>query len=247
MSDQSIQTHKLSWRTARIESVVTRTPTVKSFFFRFDEPLRFVAGQHMDVRLTSDDGYQAQRSYSIASAPENAECIELAIEKLADGEVSPFFHDVATSGDEIELRGPIGGHFLWRAEDGGPVLLVGGGSGVVPLACMVRHRAARDAAVPMALVHSARAPADLIFGDELRLLSDRNDGFRYFATLTRALGPGIASGRISAPLLQEALSALRSTPATTYVCGSNAFVEAATELLIELGIAPGVIRTERYG
>src|SRR5689334_14540584 len=139
MPEDSARTPKLAWRSARIDSIIQLTPTVKSFFFRFDEPLRFVAGQHMDVRLTAADGYQAQRSYSIASRPEDAARIELVIEKLDDGEVSPFFHEVAAVGDEIELRGPIGGHFLWRAQDGGPVLLVGGGSGVVPLACMVRH------------------------------------------------------------------------------------------------------------
>src|SRR5690242_18429450 len=189
---------KIAWHTATVESIVVRTPTVKSFFFRFEEPLRFIAGQHMDVRLTAPDGYQAQRSYSIASAPESNDAIELAIERLEDGEVSPFFHDTVAVGDEIELRGPIGGHFIWSADDGGPVLLIGGGSGVVPLACMLRHRAARGSAIPVALLYSARTAADLIYGDELQGLHARRDGFHYFPTLTRETGAlsSMRAGRI---------------------------------------------------
>ncbi|TIT29198.1 MAG: oxidoreductase, partial [Mesorhizobium sp.] len=129
------------WQTARIVRIEKRTPRVTSFFFKLSRPFVHQAGQHVDVRLTAPDGYQARRSYSIASAPESRGTIELAIERLEDGEVSPFFHEVAAIGDEIELRGPLGGHFIWSASDGGPILLVGGGSGVVPLMAMVRHRA----------------------------------------------------------------------------------------------------------
>ncbi|RUW71226.1 FAD-binding oxidoreductase, partial [Mesorhizobium sp. M1E.F.Ca.ET.063.01.1.1] len=128
------------WQTATISRIEKRTPRVTSFWFQPSRPFTHLAGQHVDVRLTAPDGYQARRSYSIASAPEAGAGIELAIERLDDGEVSPFFHDVAAVGDEIELRGPLGGHFIWEASDGGPVLLVGGGSGVVPLMAMVRHR-----------------------------------------------------------------------------------------------------------
>jgi ferredoxin-NADP reductase len=240
---------KLAWQTAVVAAIETRTPTVRSYFFRLPQPMRFVAGQHMDVRLTAPDGYQAQRSYSIASAPESADLVELAIERLPDGEVSPFFHDVAAIGDEIELRGPIGGHFNWSVDDGGPLLLVGGGSGVVPLVCMLRHRAARGSTVPAALVYSARTAADLIFGDELRALARRADGFALFATLTREANPPacVRVGRISADLLRAALAHLDTPPKIVFVCGANAFVETAADMLIGLGIPVAAIRTERYG
>jgi len=232
-----------------VTAIESRTPTVKSYFFRLPQPLRFVAGQHMDVRLTAPDGYQAERSYSIASAPESADRIELAIERLADGEVSPFFHDVVAVGDEIDLRGPIGGHFNWSVDDGGPLLLVGGGSGVVPLACMLRHRAARGSIIPTALVYSARTAADLIFGDELYTLAARKDGFALSVTLTREgnLPAGVRSGRIDTSLLGAALSHLGAPPKTVFVCGANAFVETAANALLALGIPAAAIRTERYG
>jgi ferredoxin-NADP reductase len=145
---------KLLWRRAIISDIVTRTATVKSFFVSVAEPMPFIAGQHVDVRLTAEDGYQAQRSYSIASAPELASTkaphtFELTIERLEDGEVSPYFHEVAAIGDEIEFRGPIGGYFVWSAQDGGPILLIGGGSGVVPLMSMIRHRAAVHGVAPV--------------------------------------------------------------------------------------------------
>ena len=240
---------KLGWQAFSIVAVEPRTPTVKSFFFRLEQPLRFVAGQHMDVRLTAPDGYEAQRSYSIASAPETGDRLELAIERLQDGEVSPFFFDTAAVGDEIELRGPIGGHFTWSVDDGGPVLLVGGGSGVVPLACMLRHRAARASSVAAALVYSARTAADLIFGEELRGYAARADGLHFLPTLTRESDPpeGVRTGRIDAQLLREALVRLPGPPKTVFVCGANAFVETAAELLVGLGVAASTIRTERYG
>jgi ferredoxin-NADP reductase len=234
----------LRWRTATIAAIEPRTPTIRSFFFALPEPVRFVAGQHMDVRLTAEDGYEAQRSYSIASAPDAGGPIELAIERLADGEVSPFFHDVARPGDEIELRGPIGGHFVWSVDDGGPVLLVGGGSGVVPLACMVRHHALRGSAIPLALATSARTAADLLYSDEMRAAL----GPRYIATVTReAAAPGRRHGRIDAAFLRDALQTLGAAPRHVFVCGSNAFVEHVTQRLDELAVLPALIRTERYG
>jgi ferredoxin-NADP reductase len=241
--------HKLRWQTFSIVAIEPRTPTVKSFFFGLAQPMRFVPGQHMDVRLTAPDGYEAQRSYSIASAPETGERLELAIECLQDGEVSPFFYDTAAVGDEIELRGPIGGHFVWSVDHGGPVLLVGGGSGVVPLACMLRHRAAHGSSVAAALVYSARTARDLIFGDELQGYAARADGLHYFPTLTREtrLPAGVRTGRIDAELLSEALARLPSAPKTVFVCGANAFVETAADLLLGLGVAAPTIRTERYG
>ena len=164
---------KLNWQEATIAGIAYDTPRVKSFLFATPAPISFRAGQHVDVRLTAPDGYQAERSYSIASAPERADGIELAIERLDDGEVSPFFHEVAEIGDAIELRGPIGGHFVWSVEDGGPLLLLGGGSGVVPLMSMLRHRAARGSDVPALLLFSARTWEDVIFRDELIAMHDR--------------------------------------------------------------------------
>jgi len=240
---------KLLWQSASVVAIEPRTPTVKSFFFRLAYPFSFVPGQHMDVRLSAPDGYEAQRSYSIASAPESTDAIELAIERLQDGEVSPFFFDTVAVGDEIELRGPIGGHFMWSADDGGPLLLVGGGSGVVPLACMLRHRAARASTVPIALVYSARTAADLLFDAELRNESARGDGFHFIPTLTRETSPpaGVRAGRIDASLLGATLALLPAPPKIVFICGANRFVETAADLLLGLGISPPTIRTERYG
>jgi ferredoxin-NADP reductase len=240
---------KLRWQPVSVVAIEQRTPTVKSFFFRPARPLRFAPGQHMDVRLTAPDGYEAQRSYSIASAPEETDFLELAIERLQDGEVSPFFHDTVVVGDEIELRGPIGGHFMWSVNDVGPLLLVGGGSGVVPLACMLRHRAAHNSTIPAALVYSARTAADLIFNEELRALDARGHGFHFIPTLTRETTPpqGVRTGRIDAPLLTATLALLPAPPKVVFVCGANAFVETAANTLLSLGIPPATIRTERYG
>jgi ferredoxin-NADP reductase len=239
----------IGWQTATVAAIEPRTPTVKSFFFELPQRFAFTAGQHVDVRLTADDGYQAQRSYSIASAPESSRLLELAIERLDDGEVSPFFHDVARIGDAIELRGPIGGHFVWSVDDGGPVLLVGGGSGLVPLACMMRHRATRGSRIPIALVVSARTHADLIFGDELRTLASAPGGFAFLPTLTRdaRAASDVRTGRIGVELMREALEALPATPRTEFVCGANPFVEHVSGLLLALDIPAASIRTERYG
>jgi ferredoxin-NADP reductase len=239
---------RLTWEEARVVRVVPQTATVKSFHLRAPNWRPFLAGQHVDIRLTAPDGYQAQRSYSIASAPD-AEEIELVIERLADGEVSPFFHETVVVGDAIELRGPIGGHFVWRPEDGGPLLLVGGGSGVVPLMSMLRHRANRGSKVPTVLVYSVRQPGDVIFRDELLTRTKSDAGFRLLATITRGApeGPSFRAGRIDAGLVGEALASLGGVPKRTYVCGSNAFVDTASGLLLDMGVAFGSIRTERYG
>ncbi|TIO73267.1 MAG: oxidoreductase [Mesorhizobium sp.] len=237
------------WQAATISRVEKRTPRVTSFWFQPSRPFTHLAGQHVDVRLTAPDGYQARRSYSIASAPEAGAGIELAIERLDDGEVSPFFHDVAEVGDEIELRGPLGGHFIWEVSDGGPILLVGGGSGVVPLMAMVRHRASQKSAAPIALVLSARVWDEVIFRDELIGLDDRRDGFDLVLTLTReqARRPGDYSRRVDAKMMAQAMDRLPKAPRLAYVCGSNAFVSAAAEALIDAGVPAGLIRTERYG
>jgi ferredoxin-NADP reductase len=200
------------------------------------------AGQHVDVRLTAEDGYQAERSYSIASAPESQQ-LELTIERIDDGEVSPYLADELRAGDELELRGPIGGPFTWRVSQGGPLLLLAGGSGLVPLMAMLRHRAAQQSNVDARLLMSARRAEDLLYPDELAGI-----GAQVHYTLTRGAPDGWTgfTGRIDAPMLQQ----IGPTPAQDpriYVCGPTPFVEHAADLLIELGHPPEMIHTERFG
>jgi ferredoxin-NADP reductase len=239
----------MRWQAATVTEIVRRSPAVSSFLFRLPEFIPFIAGQHVSVRLTAPDGYRAQRSYSIASAPETTDHIELAIEKLDDGEVSAFFHEVVEVGDEIELSEPVGGHFIWRTQDGGPVLLIGGGSGIVPFVSMARHRALAGSTAPMLLLFSARTRQDLLFADELAELRDRQDGFDMVTTLTReALPPeGISKGRIDAGTIAAALARLPGPVRRIYICGSNPFVENAAQHAIDAGVEPGLIATERYG
>ena len=239
----------MRWQTATITSIVRRSPTVSSFFFKLPEFVPFIAGQHVSVRLTAPDGYRAQRSYSIASAPETTDHIELAIEKLDDGEVSPFFHEVAAVGDEIDLSTPIGGHFIWTTADGGPMLMIGGGSGVVPFMSMIRHRTLSGSVAPMLLLFSARTRDDLLFADELSALRDRRDGFDLVVTLTREASPpaSVLKGRIDAGMIDRALATLPGKPKRIYICGSNPFVENAAQHAIDAGVEPGIISTERYG
>lgn len=235
------------WLEATIERIERRTPRIVSLFFR--APIGpHVAGQHVDVRLTAPDGYQAQRSYSIASAP-GSDLLELAIERLDDGEVSPYFHDVASVGDTIALRGPLGGHFVWRAGDGGPLLLIGGGSGVVPLMAMARDRAAAAPETPALLVASGRTWDELLFRDELIAAAGREPSLAVFRTTTREppRRPDDFGRRLDAALLAEMLARWGLTPRHVFVCGSNAFVEAVTGGLIAAGLPTSIIRTERYG
>jgi len=237
---------RLQWQEAVVEAIHAETPTVKSFRLRPAQWPGFRAGQHVDIRLTAPDGYQAQRSYSIGSAPDDSGTIELAIEAMRGGEVSPFFHEVVEVGDTIELRGPIGGHFIWDAPVGGPVLLIGGGSGLVPLMSILRHRAAVAPDVPATLVYSARRYDDLIWRDELLRRQVEDPNFRLVVSLTReSARPGLHFGRIDAARMMEAIGTER--PLVTYICGSNPFVEAASDLAIAAGLAPETIRTERYG
>jgi ferredoxin-NADP reductase len=240
---------RLNWLPATIARIAPLTPRTTSFCFSPSTPFSFRAGQHVDVRLTAPDGYRAERSYSIASAPERPGMIELVIERLENGEVSPFFHDVAAIGDEIEIRGPIGGHFVWHVDDGGPLLLLGGGSGVVPVMSMLRHRAAKDAAVPALLLYSSRTWEDFIFRDELIALGDRRDGFELVLASTRESPrrPQDQGRRVDTAMIADSLSRLPSPPRHVFVCGANAFVETAAQSAIAAGIPAGLIRTERYG
>ena len=199
------------------------------------------AGQHVDVRLTAEDGYQAQRSYSIASVPGDG--LELTVERLEDGEVSPYLVDEAREGDQLEVRGPIGGYFVWDADDPAPILLVAGGSGVVPLMAMARHRARREATAPMRLLYSSRTWEDVVYRDELETL-----GLEVVHTLTREQPPGWTgyARRIDDELLGEVAFPAGDGP-KVFVCGSTRFVDAAADGLVRLGYDPGWIRTERFG
>ncbi len=239
----------IRWQTVTIQEIERRTPTVKSFFFAPSRAFSFLAGQHVEVRLTAPNGYRAQRAYSIASAPEQSGSIEIVIEKLATGEVSPFFHEVAQTGDEIELRGPIGGHFIWQHADGGPILLAGAGSGVAPLMSMIRHHANSRSDVPMLLLLSARSWEDVIFRDELLALDERKGAFRLVLAITREV-PRRESDygrRIDVAMIAETLKRLPSPVKRAFVCGSNPFVTVASDALVGAGVEAGSIRTERYG
>jgi ferredoxin-NADP reductase len=231
---------KLRWQEATITALTSDTKRVKSFLLAPSAPFPFRAGQHVDVRLTAPDGYRAERSYSIASAPEDTARIELAIERLDDGEVSPFFHDVAEVGDAIELR---------DIDDGGPLLLLGGGSGVVPLMSMLRHRAARGSRLLALLLFSLRTWDDVIFRDELLALAARNDGFQLALALTRdePRREEDFGRRVDADMVAELADRLPAPPRHVFVCGGNPFVEAASRGAIHAGIPPAMIRTERYG
>jgi ferredoxin-NADP reductase len=238
------------WQTAVITAIVDQTPRVKSFRFRPQKPFMFTAGQHAEVRLTAPDGYRAQRSYSISSAPEDMDTFELTIERLDDGEVSPFFHEVAQVGDEIEVRGPLGGHFIWSCAAGGPVLLIGGGSGIAPLVSMLRHRMmAAGMWVPMFMLFSARTWDEVIFRDELLGYEAMQNGFDVAFTITRepARRPSDYARRIDAAMMRELLARLPEPPMHVFVCGSNGFCEVAAEGAIAAGVPATVIKTERYG
>jgi ferredoxin-NADP reductase len=244
---QEIPSAPAHWQEAVIEQIVHQTPRVTSIFLRV--PLgSYVAGQHVEVRLTAPDGYQAQRSYSIASAP-GAENVELAIERLEDGEVSPYFHEVARPGDTIEIRGPIGGHFIWGAEDGGPILLIGGGSGVVPLMAIVRDWSTTQPKTPVLLAYSARTWEELIFREELLSINLREPDFTLILATTRGprRRPQDFDRRFDRSLLRAMLTRWAHAARDIYVCGSNDFVEAVTSSLVSEDIAPGRIRAERYG
>ncbi len=239
----------IGWQPAVIEEIRAETARIKVFTLRPAAWRPFTAGQHLDFRLTAPDGYQAERSYSVASSPERAGVYEVAIELMPDGEVSPYFHEIAQVGDNIELRGPFGGHFAWNAADGGPLLLIGGGSGVAPLLSILRHRAASAPEVPAALLYAARTWDDLIFRDELvaRDYDEPNLAVTFLLSRDIPRRPQDLGHRLDAAALRDALAALGAPPATTFICGNNAFVETAAGHATALGLAPATIRTERFG
>jgi ferredoxin-NADP reductase len=236
---------RLTWQPADVVDIVVETPRVKTIVFDVPGWAGHRAGQHVDVRLTAEDGYQAERSYSIASPPDGSR-IELTIEDLDDGEVSPYLTEELRAGDRIELRGPVGGYFVWEPEQGGPVLLVGGGSGVVPLMAIIRTRAATGSDADMRLLLSSRSWDDVIYRDELEELA--SDGLRVVHTLTRSQPPGWAgySRRVDAEMLAEVAPSPTERP-QTYVCGPTPFVEAVAGALVRLGHEPSRVKTERFG
>jgi ferredoxin-NADP reductase len=223
------------WQIATVAGIKPETPRVKSFRLELPMWMPHLPGQHYDVRLTAPDGYRAQRSYSVASSPLDEGEIELTIDRLEDGEVSPYFHDVLVQGDQVEVRGPFTSYFVWRGE--APVVLVGGGSGVVPLMAMLRHRRRTMPELDMRLVYSVRYADDVIYADEL--------GEEAVVTFTREAPPGWQghTGRIDSSLIGEAAP----KQGTAFICGSNGFVESAARLLLESGFDPSTIRTERFG
>jgi ferredoxin-NADP reductase len=237
-----------AWQPATVVSIREETRRVKTIRFAVGNWPGHLAGQHADVRLTAEDGYRAERSYSIASPPEGS-ALELTIERLDDGEVSPFLTDQLQPDDAIQLRGPIGGHFVWSAlELRRPLLLVGGGSGIVPLMCMLRHRRLSGSAVPAALLYSVRTREDLSYHEELTDLARNDPRFTLRTTLTRDAAPGWSGrvGRIDLPAVQALLEGLGGV-ADSFVCGSAGFVEVASTLLLQAGQPGDAIRTERFG
>jgi ferredoxin-NADP reductase len=238
---------RLSWRLAHVAEVRPETPRVASLALDVPGWDGHLAGQHVDVRLTAEDGYQAERSYSIASAPDGQR-VELTVERLDDGEVSPYLAGEVREGDQFELRGPIGGYFVWEPGLGGPLLLVAGGSGVVPLMAMLRHRAASRSRVPTRLLYSSRTPEDVIFREELERLAATGDGLTVTHTLTRAQPPGWQgyARRIDKAMLEEVGWRPDERP-LVYVCGPTRLVEAVADDLVALGHDPVQVRTERFG
>jgi len=236
----------LRWRTATVRGVTAESARTRTLMLDVPDWHGHRAGQHVDIRLTAEGGYQAQRSYSIASAPEH-DALELTVELVDDGEVSPYLVDELRSGDQFELRGPIGGHFSWSVEDRGPLLLLAGGSGIVPLMSMLRHRAARAADVPARVLVSVRGPEERIYGAELDALEPRA-GLRVEWTYTRSTPPGWGgwARRVDAEMLAQLGPGPDANP-LAFVCGPTSFVEHVANLLVDGGHDPEAIHAERFG
>jgi ferredoxin-NADP reductase len=237
---------RLTWQLGEVAEVIQETPRVSSLVMDVPDWPGHLAGQHVDVRLTAEDGYQAQRSYSIASAPEDSR-VTLTVERLDDGEVSPYLVGEVRVGDKIELRGPIGGYFVWRADDERPLLLIAGGSGIVPLMAMIRHHEAIAPTVAVRLLYSSRSIDDAIYRDELARRSS-GDNLVVTHTLTRSQPPGWDgyARRIDGEMVAEVAWPKKDAPAV-FICGPTAFVETASDLLVEAGYDAASIKTERFG
>jgi ferredoxin-NADP reductase len=238
----------IEWQLATVTAITVETPTVRSFTLALPGWPGHRAGQHVDLRLTAADGYSVERSYSIASEPERADEIDVTVERIPDGEVSAFLHDTVVVGDRLEVRGPIGGYFVWDASLDGPLFLIGGGSGVVPLMAMVRHRARAGSTSSARLLVSSRGPDEIIYREELERLTAQGAGFAVVHTLTREQPPGWTgyARRIDEQMLAEVIAPLGAS-ARTYLCGPTALVENAANALVRLGLPADRVRTERFG
>jgi ferredoxin-NADP reductase len=238
---------RLQWQTAEVAGLIEETPRVRSLVLTLPDWPGHKPGQHVDVRLTGEDGYQAQRSYSIASAPE-AKNVMLTVERIEDGEVSPYLSIDVQKGDQFEIRGPIGGHFVWTAALGGPLFLIAGGSGVAPLMAMLRHRAAANSIVPATLLYSSRTFEEIIYREELERLCFMNDGLKVVHTLTRQQPAGWTgpARRIDRAML-EAEGFPPAMKPRIFICGPTQLVEAASQTLLDLRHEPSLIKTERFG
>jgi ferredoxin-NADP reductase len=238
---------RLQWQTAEVAAIIDETPRVKSLVLNLPDWPGHKAGQHIDVRLTAEDGYQAQRSYSIASAPEAAQVV-ITVERIEEGEVSPYLTQDVQVGDKFELRGPIGGYFVWTAAMNGPLFLIAGGSGIVPLMAMLRHRAAAKSEVPTTLLYSSRTFDDIIYRAELERLATRDRSLKVVHTLTRKQ-PSAWTGfsrRIDREMLDSTGFPPNEKP-RAFICGPTPFVETASGVLSDLGHARTLIKTERFG
>jgi ferredoxin-NADP reductase len=239
---------RLAWRVGTVVALREETPTARTIAFDVPDWPGHLAGQHVDVRLTAADGYSAVRSYSIASAPSADHRVELTVERLPDGEVSPYLTQDVAIGARLELRGPIGGWFVWRTEQKEPVQLVAGGSGLVPLMAMIRARASSASTAPFRLLYSVREPGAVLYADELRALAGRGDGVQIDYAYTRVAPAGWARPphRVDAALIEQVTWPASRAP-LCYVCGPTPFVETAANLLTAAGNHPDAIRTERFG
>ncbi|HEY0618560.1 MAG TPA: ferredoxin reductase [Kribbella sp.] len=236
---------RLTWQVGTVTEIRTETETARTVVLDVPDWPGHLAGQHLDVRLTAPDGYRASRSYSLASAW-TGDTIDLTVEQVPDGEVSPYLVDVLKVGDPLEVRGPVGGWFVWKPEQGGPVQLIGGGSGVVPLMAMLRAHAAAGSDAPARLLYSVRRPSSVIYVNDLKELATSDDVTLTFA-YTREAPPGEPRvGRVDAELLKAVAFAPEDEP-TIYVCGPTPFVETVADLLVEAGHSPALVRTERFG
>ncbi len=236
---------RLNWRVGTVVANVDVSDAAARLSLDVPEWPGHLPGQHVDVRLTAADGYQAQRSYSIASAPEQPG-VDLVVQRVADGEVSPYLADELRDGDQLELRGPIGGHFVWHTGLGGPVQLIAGGSGIAPFLAMLGHHAAADPDVAVRLLYSARTAAAVIAQDELDAHAQRGVGVTVTLTRAEAASGATQRGRVTAQVLSEAVWPARDRP-QVFVCGPTAFVESVANDLIGLGHPPSSIKTERFG
>jgi ferredoxin-NADP reductase len=238
---------RLKWQLAQVREILVETYRVRSLMLHVPDWQGHLPGQHTDIRLTAADGYQAQRSYSIASPPED-ELLSLTVERVDNGEVSSYLVEELRAGDQFELRGPIGGYFVWTVAMDGPLCLIAGGSGVVPLMAMLRHRERRNGHAPTLLLYSSRSPEDVIYRAELDAMARRDPNLRVVNTLTRKQPDGWMGrrGRIDKALLAEECFPPEQGP-KIFVCGSTPFVEDVSGFLVELGYDPLTIKTERFG